>query len=201
MSESRPKRDVPPSASRGGGDYRGGSGYDSNRGPERDSARYPGNATSSSSSSQVQFWVGNLSYRTTDRTLSNVFRSHGEVAECSVPIHRETGKPRGYAFVTLSNTLSPKDVSRICRELDGMELDGRNITVSEARNKDRSGSGAPSSLARGDRGRGDAYDGGRRGYSDRDDYRSSSRFEGKDNRSGGRSRGEGYERAADFDGG
>lgn len=68
--------------------------------------------------STIAFWgspnTGNLSFRTTDRELVNIFRSFGEVVDCSVPVHRENGKPRGYGFVTLKG-VSPKDAIHICR--------------------------------------------------------------------------------------
>lgn len=170
VSESRPKRDGPPPRSggfasdRGLGD-RGGyadrsfgdRGFSSGRdaGGDRDYGR------PSSSSSQVQFWVGNLSFRITDRELVNVFRPFGEVLDCSVPIHRENGKPRGYGFVTLKG-ISSKDINHICRELDGTELDGRSISVMEARQKDR---GPPPPGGRGgDRGGYGGGGGDRGGY-------------------------------------
>jgi RNA recognition motif-containing protein len=73
---------------------------------------------SNTSSSSVAFGLttlkGNLSFRTSDRELVNIFRSFGDVVDCSVPVHRENGKPRGYGFVTLKG-VSPKDAIHICR--------------------------------------------------------------------------------------
>lgn len=196
VSESRPRRDGPPPRFM---DQRfEDRAFNDNRGPppEREFGGGAGRPPAVASSSQVQFWVGNLSFRTTDRELVNIFRSFGEVVDCSVPVHRENGKPRGYGFVTLKG-VSPKDAIHICRELDGTDLDGRSISVMEARQKDRGPPGGGRG-GYGDRGGygSSGYGGGRRDFGGgRDDSRPP-RFEDRGGRGDGR-----FDRGSDFSGG
>ncbi len=87
----------------------------------------------------MKLYVGNLSYSTTQDTLQAEFSAHGQVEEVAVITDRETGRPRGFAFVTMSN----EEEGRAAIEtLNGREVDGRTITVNEARPKtDRGGRG------------------------------------------------------------
>ena len=87
----------------------------------------------------MKLYVGNLSYSTTQDTLQAEFAAHGQVQEVAIITDRETGRPRGFAFVTMSN----EDEGRAAIEtLNGLEVDGRTITVNEARPKtDRGGGG------------------------------------------------------------
>ena len=87
----------------------------------------------------MKLYVGNLSYSTTQDTLQAEFSPHGQVEEVAIITDRETGRPRGFAFVTMSN----EDEGRTAIEtLNGREVDGRTITVNEARPKtDRVGRG------------------------------------------------------------
>jgi RNA recognition motif-containing protein len=209
VSESRPRRDGPPPRF---SDHRFGDRFSDTRGPpppEREFGGRPPAASGASSSSQVQFWVGNLSFRTSDRELVNIFRPFGEVLDCSVPVHRENGKPRGYGFVTLKG-VSPKDAVHICRELDGTDLDGRSISVMEARQKDRGppgGGGGRGGYGGSDRG---GYGGGDRGgfgggYGGRRDFGGGGREDGRppryEDRGEGRGRGDGgYDRGVEYSG-
>ena len=87
----------------------------------------------------MKLYVGNLSYSTTQDTLQAEFAAHGQVEEVAVITDRETGRPRGFAFVTMAN----EEEGRAAIEtLNGREVDGRTITVNEARPKtDRGGRG------------------------------------------------------------
>ncbi len=86
----------------------------------------------------MKLYVGNLSYNTTQDTLQNDFGSHGKVEEVAIINDRETGRPRGFAFVTMANA----DEARAAIEgMNGREIDGRTITVNEARPKAERGGG------------------------------------------------------------
>ena len=78
----------------------------------------------------MRLYVGNLSYSTTQDTLENEFSACGSVDEVAIINDRETGRPRGFAFVTMSN---PEDGKTAIESLYGREIDGRAITVNEAR--------------------------------------------------------------------
>lgn len=87
----------------------------------------------------MKLYVGNLSYNTTQDTLQNEFSAHGQVEEVAVINDRETGRPRGFAFVTMAND---EEARAAIESLNGREIDGRTITVNEARPKtDRGGGG------------------------------------------------------------
>jgi cold-inducible RNA-binding protein len=87
----------------------------------------------------MKLYVGNLSYSTTQDTLQAEFAAHGQVQEVAIITDRETGRPRGFAFVTMAN----EEEGRAAIEtLNGHEVDGRTVTVNEARPKtDRGGGG------------------------------------------------------------
>ena len=90
----------------------------------------------------TKLYVGNISYQTTDSDLQDLFGQYGAVAEVDIIMDKFTNRPRGFAFVTMS---SAEDAQRAVENLHGKELDGRNITVNEARAKEdrpaRSGGG------------------------------------------------------------
>lgn len=87
----------------------------------------------------MKLYVGNLSYNTTQDTLQSEFSAHGQVEEVAVINDRETGRPRGFAFVTMAND---EEARAAIEALNGREVDGRTITVNEARPKsDRGGGG------------------------------------------------------------
>ena len=80
----------------------------------------------------MKIYVGNLSYTTTEDTLAAEFGAHGQVEEVAVITDRETGRPRGFAFVTMNNN---SEGAAAIESLNGTELDGRTIVVNEARPK------------------------------------------------------------------
>lgn len=83
----------------------------------------------------AKLFVGGLSWTTTDQTLRQVFEAHGTVQEANVVVDRETGKSRGFGFVTYADQES---ANAAIAELNGKDLDGRNIVVSVAEERSRS---------------------------------------------------------------
>jgi cold-inducible RNA-binding protein len=82
-------------------------------------------------------YVGNLSFKTTSDDLRELFEPYGEVRSASVVMDRDTGRSRGFGFVEM-NSGSEDAISA----LDGKEIDGRALTVNEARPREqRSGGG------------------------------------------------------------
>jgi len=77
----------------------------------------------------MRLFVGGLSWDTTDEELRKAFEAHGEVVEAVVIKDRGTGRSRGFGFVTYADANEGKVATR---ELDGSELDGRNIKVGPA---------------------------------------------------------------------
>jgi RNA recognition motif-containing protein len=99
----------------------------------------------------TKLFVGNLSYGTTSQDLESHFRQIGETTSAQVITDRESGRSRGFGFVEMA---SGEDAQRAIRELDGKELQGRSINVSEARER------APREGGGGGRGRGGFGGGG-----------------------------------------
>ncbi|HPU97930.1 MAG TPA: RNA-binding protein [Candidatus Hydrogenedentes bacterium] len=83
----------------------------------------------------MNIYVGNLSYTTTDESLREVFEAFGEVSSARVVTDRETGRSRGFGFVEMPS--SDEGHAGIAA-LNGQDLDGRSITVNEARPKEDS---------------------------------------------------------------
>ncbi|NUQ75823.1 MAG: RNA-binding protein, partial [Polyangiaceae bacterium] len=76
-----------------------------------------------------RLYVGNLSFNTSQATLEAAFSAAGEVREVALPTDRETGQPRGFAFVTMG---SAQAATAAIAQLNGTMLDGRPIKVNEA---------------------------------------------------------------------
>jgi RNA recognition motif-containing protein len=87
---------------------------------------------------KMKLYVGNLSFSTTQEALQEHFSTHGQVEEVAVITDRDTGRPRGFAFVSMSNDAEARAA---IEQLNGTELDGRTITVNEARPKSNGGGG------------------------------------------------------------
>jgi len=81
----------------------------------------------------MKLYVGNLSFNTTDPDLKDMFTQYGTVTDVHLVTDRMTGKSRGFAFVTMSSTAEGKAA---IGALEGKNVDGRNLTVNEARPKD-----------------------------------------------------------------
>jgi cold-inducible RNA-binding protein len=99
----------------------------------------------------TKLFVGNLSFNTTENDLQDAFAAHGTVTEANLMMDRSTGRPRGFAFVTMG---SPEEAQKAIDALNGATLDGRNLTVNVARpREERSGGGGRESGGRGGYGR------------------------------------------------
>ena len=85
----------------------------------------------------AKIYVGNLPFSATDEELRTLFSKVGTVESVSLPTDRETGRPRGFAFVEMSQA----DASRAIQELNGREMGGRPLRINEAQDKPRSGGG------------------------------------------------------------
>jgi cold-inducible RNA-binding protein len=84
-------------------------------------------------------FVGNLSFGATEDAVRSMFAAYGSVDRVNVVTDRDTGQARGFAFVEMSNAA---EADRAIADLNGRELDGRALTVNEARPKgDRGGAG------------------------------------------------------------
>lgn len=87
----------------------------------------------------TKLFVGNLSFNTTENDLQDAFAAHGTVTEANLMMDRTTGRPRGFAFITMS---SAEEAQNAIQALNGADLDGRSLTVNEARpREERSGGG------------------------------------------------------------
>jgi hypothetical protein len=86
----------------------------------------------------VRLYVGNLSYDTTADMLRSLFGEIGEVSDVHMVMDRDTGRPRGFAFVTMA---SRNDVDKTIRETDGRVIDGRPLRVNVAEDRPRGGGG------------------------------------------------------------
>jgi cold-inducible RNA-binding protein len=96
----------------------------------------------------TKLFVGNLDFKVTANDLQAAFAAHGTVVEANIVTDQATGRPRGFAFVTMS---SPEEAQRAIDAMNGKELGGRTLTVNIARpREERSGGGGGG--------------GGRRGY-------------------------------------
>ncbi len=85
-----------------------------------------------------KLFVGSLSWETTDDHLQAAFAKYGEITEAKVIMDRDTGRSRGFGFVTFA---VPEDAAKAMSGLDGKELNGRTIKVNEAQDKPRDGGG------------------------------------------------------------
>ena len=86
-----------------------------------------------------KLFVGGLSWGTTDDSLHGAFSQFGEIVEAKVITDRETGRSRGFGFITFADD---EGATKAISEMDGTELDGRTIKVNEAEDKPvRSGGG------------------------------------------------------------
>jgi RNA recognition motif-containing protein len=83
-------------------------------------------------------YVGNLPFSSTEADLKDVFGRHGAVESVNIITDRETGRPRGFAFVEMEEA---SDADDAIRALDGSDLGGRDIKVNEAQAR-RGGTGA-----------------------------------------------------------
>ncbi|GMV00464.1 MAG: RNA-binding protein [Burkholderiaceae bacterium] len=104
----------------------------------------------------TKIYVGNLPWRATDAQLSQLFGNHGEVIDAKIVTDRETGRSRGFGFVTMA---SDEAAQAAIRALNGHSLEGRSLVVNEAREQSGGGGG----FGRGGGGGGGYGGGGRSG--------------------------------------
>jgi RNA recognition motif-containing protein len=113
----------------------------------------------------TRLYVGNLSYNVTEPELRDAFAEDGRnVVEVKVVLDRDTGRPRGFAFVEMGND---GDASKAVEALNGRQLQGRPINVSEARARTGGGGGGGGGYGGGGGGGGrggGGYGGGGGGY-------------------------------------
>ena len=105
----------------------------------------------------MKLYVGNLSFQTTEQDLNKLFAQHGTVTETNLIMDRETNRPRGFGFVTMSNA---EEGQRAIDGLHGKNHGGRDLTVNEAKpmeargpRRDFSGSGSGGGRSGGSRNR------------------------------------------------
>lgn len=103
-----------------------------------------------------KLFVGGLSWNTTDDGLRSAFENFGPVREAKVITDRDTGRSRGFGFVTFE---AQADAEKAMQEMDGTELDGRRVRVNEAQDR-RGGGGGGGGRGGGGGGRGGRGGGG-----------------------------------------
>lgn len=97
----------------------------------------PRGAKAPSKTSETKLYIGNISFDTQEQTLRELFEDYGPVIDMYIPLDQNTGRPRGFAFVTLE----PQNAGRAIEEVDGWEVDGRMLRVNEAQAKGSGGGG------------------------------------------------------------
>jgi RNA recognition motif-containing protein len=110
------------------------------------------------SMSTARLYVGNLSYGTTKETLEKAFGEHGEIVAVNIITDRQTGRPKGFAFVEMS---TPEEAESAKTALNGTDIDGRTINVDNAREQEQRRPGGGGGYGGGGRG---GYGGGGGGY-------------------------------------
>ena len=93
----------------------------------------------------TKLYVGNLSFDTTENDLQDAFAAHGTVTETNLVMDRATGRPRGFAFITMG---TPEEAQKAVDALNGTMLGGRSVTVNEARPREEGGGGGSRSGGR-----------------------------------------------------
>jgi len=83
----------------------------------------------------TKLYVGNLPFSVTEDSIRDLFAPHGSVEKISLINDRDTGRPRGFGFVEMSNA----DATRAMQALNGKELDGRALKINEAQDRPRAG--------------------------------------------------------------
>jgi len=86
----------------------------------------------------TNIFVGNLSYQTSQDDLQTAFSAYGNVERVNIVTDRDTGQPRGFAFVEMTEQ---RDAQTAISQLNGTDLNGRTLNVNEARPKPTGGGG------------------------------------------------------------
>jgi RNA recognition motif-containing protein len=129
VNESRPKGSGPSADAGGGGGGGGGGG--------RSGGASGAGGFNASGKEEVKLYVGNLAFDTTQESIQKLFEQYGTVTDCFMPTDRDSGKVRGFCFVTMPSGAAEE----ACRKLNGYEVDGRAIRVNEAQPKGGGGGG------------------------------------------------------------
>lgn len=111
----------------------------------------------------TKLYVGNLAFHTTEDTIQRLFSQCGEVAETKLILDRETGRSRGFAFVSMA---TPEGAQKAIEQMNGADLDGRPLRVNEAeerRPRAGGGGGGGGGFRGGGGGGGGGFRGGDRG--------------------------------------
>lgn len=111
----------------------------------------------------MNIYVGNLSYQATDQELREMFAQFGTVSKALIIEDRETGRSKGFGFVEMDDDAAGQEA---IKQLDGVELDGRNMKVNEARPREpreNRGGGGGGGYGGGGGGGGGGYGGDRNG--------------------------------------
>jgi len=94
-----------------------------------------------------RLYIGNLAFQTTEDTLRDAFAPHGQVVEVKLVSDRETGRSRGFGFVSMG---SDDEARKAMTALDGSMLDGRSLRVNEAEERSQRGGGGGGGRGRSD---------------------------------------------------
>ena len=117
----------------------------------------------------MKMYIGNLSFDTTKQDLENLFSEYGAVTDVHLPTDRESGRPRGFAFVTMD---SKEAMDKAIAGVDGTDVGGRSLKVNEAQaREERSGGGGGNRGGYGGGGGGGYGGGSNRGGNDRREER------------------------------
>ncbi len=81
----------------------------------------------------MKLYVGNLNFRTTEESLEALFSNYGQVSDAAIISDRDTGRSRGFGFVTIDDDDAAKEA---IEAVNGTEVDGRTLTVNEAKPKE-----------------------------------------------------------------
>jgi RNA recognition motif-containing protein len=83
----------------------------------------------------MNIYIGNLNYRTTEESIKQLFSQYGEVLSVKLVSDRETGRKRGFGFVEMND----EDGAEAIKNLNEKEVDGRNLRVNEAKEREDNG--------------------------------------------------------------
>jgi RNA recognition motif-containing protein len=85
----------------------------------------------------TKLFIGNLPFSATEQSVRALFEPHGAIESLALINDRDTGRPRGFGFIEMSNA----DASKAMQALNGKDFEGRALKVNEAQAKERSGGG------------------------------------------------------------
>jgi cold-inducible RNA-binding protein len=109
----------------------------------------------------TKMYVGNLPFKATAQEITDLFSQYGAVTDVFLPVDRDTGRPRGFAFVSMD---TPEAMNAAIEGLNGKDFGGRNLAINEARPREERPGGFGGGPRGGGGGRGGYGGGGRGGY-------------------------------------